>query len=133
MRNTFRYTMIYSSFPFAGLRILFFVLVANEPDSQLKEHSNRSHRLGAMVLSATWFKFNWAWKFSTCCLNSPPRAYHFYHSPPERHFLTSRTISVFNVPYTKLIPNNERLSSFFSACQNDETNYRLSYVVIFFI
>ena len=100
---------------FVGLRILFFVLVANEPDSQLKEHSNRSHRLGAMVLSATWFKFNWAWKFSTCCLNSPPRAYHFYHSSPERHFLTSRTISLFNVPYIKLISNDERLSTFISA------------------
>lgn len=69
--------------------ILFFESASNEPGSQLKEHSIRPHCPG---VSPTQFKFNWAWKFPTCCLNSPPRVYHFHRSPPWTTSLTSKTI-----------------------------------------
>lgn len=69
--------------------ILFFESASNEPSSQLKEHSIRPHCPG---VSPTQFKFNWAWKFPTCCLNSPPRVYHFHRSPPWTTSLTSKTI-----------------------------------------
>lgn len=62
--------------------ILFFELAPNEPDNQLKEHFSCSHCREA---SPTSFKFNWAWKFPTCCLwirlYAPTT---FCHPPPRR-------------------------------------------------